>query len=56
MINYMWMLVSWICFRKAMKVQNVPVGSLPFQGLATPWGPRIALSVVVIIIITNGFK
>lgn len=54
--------ISWICcpiiflrFRKACKVQGLPLSSLPYTSWMQPWGSYVALFAFSFLLLINGF-
>ncbi|KAH7013332.1 amino acid permease/ SLC12A domain-containing protein [Ilyonectria destructans] len=54
-LNWVALLVSHICFRKALKAQNISLDDLPYVGKFQPWGSYYALFMSVLVIIFNGY-
>lgn len=53
-LNWVALLVSHICFRNALKAQNISLNDLPYVGKFQPWGSYYALFMSVLVIIFNG--
>lgn len=50
------MLVSWHCFQKALKAQGISRESLPFRGTNMRFGPYVALTLMMILMLTSAFS
>ncbi|EHA51720.1 hypothetical protein MCOR27_002328 [Pyricularia oryzae] len=55
-LNWVAVLVSYICMVRGMKAQGIPRSALPYRNPLLPWGAYIALFITVLIIIFNGFS
>lgn len=54
-LNWIAVLVSYICMVRGMKAQGIPRSALPYTNPLLPWGAYIALFITIVIIIFNGF-
>ncbi len=54
-LNWVSILVSYICMTRAMKAQGVPRSIMPYRNPLLPWGAYVALFITALIIIFNGF-
>ena len=53
-LNWISILVSYICFTRAMSVQGIPRSALPYRGFLQPYGAWFALCATMIIVAFNG--
>ncbi|KAK7403504.1 hypothetical protein QQX98_010734 [Neonectria punicea] len=54
-LNWVALLVSHICFRRAVKAQGISLDDLSYVSKLQPWGSYYALFMSVLVIIFNGY-
>jgi len=54
-LNWMSVLVSYLCMIKGMKAQNIPRSVLPYRNFLLPWGAYIALFLTCLVILFSGY-
>ncbi len=54
-LNWMSVLISYLCMVRAMKAQGVPRSVMPYRNILLPWGAYIALFITSLVIFFNGF-
>jgi amino acid transporter len=53
-LNWVSLLVSHICFRRALKAQGISLQDLPYVSKLQPWGSYYALFMSILVVIFNG--
>lgn len=56
LITFTSVLVSWVYFNKALRVQGISRDSLPFKGKNMRFGPYIAIIVMILVMLTSSFS
>ncbi|KAM5359943.1 hypothetical protein ACJZ2D_014092 [Fusarium nematophilum] len=54
-LNWVSILVSYVCFSRGMKSQGIPRSVMPYRGFLQPYGSYVALAIITIIIFFNGY-
>ncbi|KAH6887601.1 amino acid permease/ SLC12A domain-containing protein [Thelonectria olida] len=54
-LNWVSLLVSHICFRRALKAQLISLQDLPYVSTMQPWGSYYALFMSILVVIFNGY-
>jgi len=54
-LNWMSVLISYICMIRGMKAQGIPRSAMPYRNVLLPWGAYIALFITALVIFFNGF-
>ncbi|TPX07918.1 uncharacterized protein E0L32_010373 [Thyridium curvatum] len=54
-LNWVSVLVSYICMQRGMKAQGIKRSTLPYRNFLLPWSAYIALPITILVILFNGF-
>jgi yeast amino acid transporter len=54
-LNWMSVLISYLCMTKGMKAQGIPRSALPYRNPLLPWGAYIALVITALVIFFSGY-
>ncbi|EXJ81570.1 hypothetical protein A1O1_07634 [Capronia coronata CBS 617.96] len=55
-LNWIAILLSYIAFRRALKVQGIAINQLPYIGILQPYGAYYALFISVVVVIFQGYN
>ncbi|KPM42483.1 putative amino-acid permease [Neonectria ditissima] len=54
-LNWVSVLVSYVCFTRGLEAQNIPRSVMPYRGILQPYGSYVSLAVVIVVIFFNGY-
>lgn len=53
-LNWVAILVSYICFKRALRAQGIPPSSQPYIGYLQPYGAYFALAMSLLVVVFQG--